>query len=686
MAYLFGGRHVATMTVEWFPGATLTFDTSIPQQQIVPEGNLLFRVKIEYVSRYHGIIGVRYQARLKRLSQSSPDLTEVAFQERWLFTQDGLPQSQFIELGATMVDAIEDYVLELDCYTAGVFMGRAFWDATSSFHCIFLPPKLDFSLDYIPLSIVYCPPEQDMTNSVGHRVDFGTQITVGNTSAAQATTGQGAHLNTGILSTDIGAQESQSSSNTAQSGLSISYFRNTIITADNQRAIGRAYWGPLGDLFVLMVNAHFNGTQAPSGATLYGLIGCDDIAVIPAHKLLRPANDEVATSVPADTRRKLLELDPFIKRDSLDLFFPADTGADLSLAINPYADPTVDDRAELIGVWRLSPGVAVTYGIGEDIQILSRTGSEIKWSTTISGAGSVILGGQTGNTTEVGIQWTQEMRTGISRSASCSLIRNQNSAIFDIIKLYYDKNFGSIMFRRVRSRPRPGLPVGSDLVHEIPDVSQDLIWSVLCERYPQLCASLPQPLPAIDLAKPDFGLGRLLSGVPEGELATVVEQLLLVLVPDKSVVGRVLDGTNAPIFSEEVSLTRGGRVVYRTYTDGQGRFRFDNVVIGRYDLVVGDAKRAIDVQDVHSFDRPVAIEITDARRPLDLAVAPRWKIENYLGIPKVALAKHGKKLLAARSLDELAKLLSLTKDQEASMRARLFVRAQVLDRGNTDER
>src|SRR5258708_38934941 len=71
------------------------------------------------------------------------------------------------------------------------------------------------------------------------------------------------------------------------------YYAPISITADNQKAIGRAYWGPLGDQFVILANLAFLITKKSSGQILHAptLDGGEQVLVIPAWKPLRPGND-----------------------------------------------------------------------------------------------------------------------------------------------------------------------------------------------------------------------------------------------------------------------------------------------------------------------------------------------------------------------------------------------------------
>ncbi len=158
-----------------------------------------------------------------------------------------------------------------------------------------------------------------MTASLTQTSTFGTRLTLGQSSGMTSQTGVQAQVGfLGSFGEGIGL-DSQSVSNQSTSGIQISHFRNTVVTADNQKAIGRAYWGPLGDLFVILVNPTFSASQRADGTILYSMQNIEQVLIVPAWKLLRPGTDPIASAVPADARQRLLQLDPFIT--NLNLFF-----------------------------------------------------------------------------------------------------------------------------------------------------------------------------------------------------------------------------------------------------------------------------------------------------------------------------------------------------------------------------
>jgi hypothetical protein len=241
-----------------------------------------------------------------------------------------------------------------------------------------------------------------------------------------------------------------------------------VITADNQQAIGRAFWGPLGDIFCIAVNPRFSVTQRLDGSALfYSPIGIEQLILVSAHKLLRPGDDPVINAIPAETRRRILALDPFIH--NLDRFFPVDELGPLTDAANPDADPSINNRAELLGRWWLSPGTEVRYSVGEAKKLFSGEATELQFESTLTmSAGFVIplnevigIGASTQSsfTTTVRYQSSRETFNGVSRTAGCRLIRNQNALEHTGIEVYYDKLFSSLMFRRISAKTKHGSPL-----------------------------------------------------------------------------------------------------------------------------------------------------------------------------------------------------------------------------------
>jgi hypothetical protein len=376
--------------------------------------------------------------------------------------------SDSLVVSATMVSEVEWYQLHLHCGLRDVGIGAG--PTVDQYKVVQAVQGSsfigEFTLDFLPVSIVYAPPGQDMTASLTQSESYGTRFTLGGSSGFKSEQGMQAKVDIlGLFSEGVGFSDSQSVSNGQTSGTEVSHFRNTVVTADNQRAIGRAYWGPLGDLFVILVKPTFATSRRADGTLFYALRSIQQVLIAPAWKLLRPGNDPVAGAVPAAARHRMLGLDPFIR--NLDQFFP-DSGADLATAANPYADPSAGNRAELIGRWWLDTGTELNYSQGETHQLFSTQTNQVTYESTVTinaAAGinydgiAASLGLTASNTTSVGFQQSKETSASYSRSAACLLIHNQNERDLDGIDLFYDKVFSTFMFRRVRARSKLG-PAG----------------------------------------------------------------------------------------------------------------------------------------------------------------------------------------------------------------------------------
>ena len=397
----------------------------------------------------------------------------------------------------------------------------------------------------------------------------------------------------GIISEGVGFTDSQSASNQQTDAVEVSHFRNTVVTADNQRAIGRAYWGPLGDLFVILVSPRFAVSRRADGTLFYSMESVQQIIIAPAWKLLRPGDDPIVSAIPEDARRRMLQLDPFIQ--SLDRFFP-DSGADLSLAANSYADPSRNNRAELIGRWWLDTGSELTYSQGETHQLFSTETNQVSYDSTVTinaSAGvnydglALALGLTANYTTSVGYQTSKETSLSSSKSASCLLIHNQNERDLAAIDLFYDKVFSTFMFRRVRAHQRTVV------------------------------------------------------GGPPSHYA--------------SVAGRVLMPNSGPLSGAPVVL-RNRSASHETSTTATGRYVFVNVATGRYVLEVGDHREHVELGKENTAMQPAIIDIDGVRRKLDLQRAPVWELRQALGVPSDVVQRICAHLADIRSVASVARL------------------------------
>ena len=428
----------------------------------------------------------------------------------------------------------------------------------------------DFSLDYIPVTLLYCPPSQDMVNGLKQstqyetRVCFGFKEQVGSRSSGRYTldggvTIAGTNMGGGTGSEDV---QDQSVTNAQSNMIKLSYEWQTNLLADNQRMIGRRYWGPLGDIFVLLKNPWFSVHGNESGEFLIDASErsqCStELIIVPACKLLRPGDDPVASRIPADCRRRMLELDPFIQ--NLDSFFPTDQGLPLESAANPYQDPSVGNAETDTGLNRaarltrlsLSTGVEWDVDRTESIQVLNSRVNETVYYAGVSeisnsqgGFGvnfffaGVDLGiagsSQTGHYTSVSYQRSNEAQFGWILTAYCKLCRNQNEADLSDLELWWDKHFSTFMFRRVPPCSPP------------PDSAQGT------EEKPSAC-----------------------------EVADVC--------------GVVFDIEGLPLGNALVAITQGKLKLYTT-TDQNGQFQFRRLRTGVYEINCGDRNLEFAVGD-----------------------------------------------------------------------------------------
>lgn len=226
----------------------------------------------------------------------------------------------------TMEHDVEYYRLRLLAKDNKVSDPRTYADTgyVNFYFTAFWNPILgNFILDYLPITIVYDPPGQDMSASLGQREEFGTTLTCGFTKTEGKTSSKSAGVSVGFQAHSSSERESATTQTTSKS-LDMKNFRNTIITADNKTAIGRKYFGPLADIFVIGKGSEFSAEFSNIKQTLaYWFEEMENVIILPAHKLLRPGDDNIANSIPPEVRYELLTLDPFFPRDQLDLFFPS---------------------------------------------------------------------------------------------------------------------------------------------------------------------------------------------------------------------------------------------------------------------------------------------------------------------------------------------------------------------------
>jgi hypothetical protein len=456
------GNPVVQMLVENYKGGIYKegfVRDGVASVETVADSHITFTAGVEYSDHPIFDHGRGYfSLQLYRLTDKGFQLVDA--QDKTLGDKNNGKWFDTLSVSVTMTDPVEQYKLVFRAEARDMIEGEAPIEGYHTFQAIQGKAVVgDFTLDFIPLTIVYSPPGQDMTNALTQSASFGTRLTIGQTSGMESDTSNTFKLSMyGIISEGIAFSGSQSMSNQSVSGIQISHFRNTVVTADNQKAIGRAYWGPLNDIFVLLVGPRFAASRRADGTMFCSMNEIQQVLLIPARKLLRPDGDPIASAVPEDIRKRLLELDPFITH--LDEFFP-DSGADLSRASNPFADPSPDNRAELIGRWWPDGGTIINYSEGESHQLMLTETNEVKFTSGVSINASVgvnydgiaaALGMGQGDTTTIGLQSSKENDAGFAKNAACFLIRNQNDRDLDGVELYFDKIFSTFMFRRLRAQ------------------------------------------------------------------------------------------------------------------------------------------------------------------------------------------------------------------------------------------
>ncbi len=420
---------IATLAITESDGGTVSveasFNLAAPTVQVVPDKTISWTISqfTEY-ARYQGnnydLNDGKFIATLLRQDSAGAfQQVDQVIIDRSLKSFDN---ASMLVLTATMANSVEVYQVQVQSEI--YYGGQVTKTAQQTFTAIEPMEEVGaLTYDCLPISIVYCPPNQDMSASLTNSSDFGTRMTIGSTNQF---VGLPVDLNLDEFGMSVGqvkATASQSISNEADSTIEFSYFRENVLTADNQRAIGRAYWGPLNDIFVIAQNSHFNVFKGLSGTYFHQFVAMDNMLVVPAYKLLRPGQDPVATSIPAQARRQLLELDPFIT--NLDQFFP-DSGADLSIAANPYQDPSAGNRAEELGRWWLNNGTELNYSIGQKKVLTTKEATQISFLPSVIQvgvdlSGVIGVGAQAGNNynVEVGLQSSKETDSGTSVTAAC---------------------------------------------------------------------------------------------------------------------------------------------------------------------------------------------------------------------------------------------------------------------------
>ena len=246
---------VATMIASSGHGGTSAAITihAPTSQQVVTDASIDFHVEIAFHDHPFFNNGRGYfSAKLEKRTTSGWQQADFKAKTLGNGSSDGDWYDALV-LSVTMTDPAEVYQLVLHCEVRDTTPASS-TDATAKLMAVQGQTAIgDFTLDFVPMSIVYCPPGQDMTASLTQSESYGTRFTVGQSSGMVAEQGVQAKVDfLGLFGEGVGFSQSQSVSNQSTSGIQVSHFRNTVVTADNQKAIGRAYWGPLGDIFVIL--------------------------------------------------------------------------------------------------------------------------------------------------------------------------------------------------------------------------------------------------------------------------------------------------------------------------------------------------------------------------------------------------------------------------------------------------
>jgi hypothetical protein len=601
---------IVTRIIGTTPYSTSIVPSSASTLQSVISSDIEFAVKIQYqdplgLGGSSGFIANIFQ-------KTASGWTSIDLQTKLLNGTNGEPTttSDTLVVSANMEHNVEQYLITLSCSGESGEATEDLYPALQFQAVLNVPFYGHLTLSYVPISIVYCPPGQDMTNSLTQSQSFGTRFSLGtaNEFGWELTTGYSASSGnkaSAVLSFDQD-RSSQTVDGQSTDYIEISSTSNTIVTADNQKAIGRAFWGPLGDQFVIMANLVFTtnktpkspvfpSKQTPKSQVLYTptLDSGEQVLVIPAWKLLRPGTGTVAGNIPAATRRSILALDPFIT--NLDLFFP-DSGADLSEAANPYVDPSANNRAELISRWWLDTGTEIQYSRGNSYQQSFVESDQLSTDTSATQT--------TGATSKVGdweidYQESSETDAGNITNASCFLIKNQNDTDLDGIAIYFDKIFSTFMFQRLRNLSIPQQP-------NLPII-----------KNPQQYG-------------PASGYGV--------------------------VSGRISDINKAPLRGLSVTLVNSEGQKLETSTNRNGQFTFYNVSVGSFKLLSGNKHQVVRVTAKTSPLIPEKTDLTDVRRIINLQTSPVWEIADVLQMPASTIRKIGKQLARVNNERTLSKV------------------------------
>ena len=363
---------------------------------------------------------------------------------------------------------------------------------------------------YIPVAIVYSPPGQDMTNSMVETERHGTRFTFESTNVVSATwaeqTGVSASIGTDIEGASAGVKaeheegssESQTTTDSSTSAISLTKINETMITANNRTSIGRAYWGPLGDLFVIIKDLLFYGYQVFSEDTAIAMLPLPKSPnarkiICSTRELLQPEPGSAAFEIEWEDRKRILRLNPFIIDNEAILDDVANGTRPLEDAVNPDLDPNRHNSTRAIKVLSLNlgKGSEVNFYESKGVETSTAESHATAYQTTFTSATSlgfeleipfvgVGFGVDFSSKETISYQTTSEIRLVNEKieTAKCYLVRNQNDPNIDFLDVYYDTIFGTFLFSK-RNHSAECVPLGGRALNPHKVAAKEVRVSVL---------------------------------------------------------------------------------------------------------------------------------------------------------------------------------------------------------------
>jgi len=601
------------------------------------------RINVELNHNRRGGPTTKFEIKVIKLDTSNSEIAPPIHDDIHILENRGDSQTVVIDIPITnhwTRFKVSVRVFRIYQYSAGSGSGdnEDWWPWSERIFTAYSTYFGDFALDYIPVTILYCPPNQDMINSLIQQDTYGTIMSIGQDErigesfSSSETVNGGLKLGNGTSgvgqggTSSSGTYASESTGNRTNHRIGVTYTWGTTLIADNQRAIGRAYWGPLGDIFVLLKNPWFSLIGDEAGNINIGISPktCEsaEILILPAHKLLRPEGDPIAQRIPLESRRRLLELDPFIK--NLDLFFPEDKNRDLSVAVDPCVDPsttaTGDNRASRIARYAIGNGVVFDMTQTKTIEVADNNTNETTYTAEVIDKNSIDAGAFTeflslGTTfssehrefTNISFHNSNETVSAITMNAKCTLIRNQNEADLSDIEIWFDKHFSTFMFRKI-CPPSYFWPGWKDLFILLQTLTGEII------------DNNGNQIPNIKIE------------LETGQMPNV----------------------KPPIPSN-----------HKTMTDHLGRFKFNNIPVSDYvELKCNNKTKRMQITKRRIEASPIlSISLTGVKRKLNLRKSALWELADALQIDIVTSRRIKQQLLKHTKLNDKVFSVILRKEK-----------------------